>query len=360
MAKRRKIKIKNQKRTRSIKPKINKANIVLILITVAMLIIGYILINQGINYEKNLPSIYNYTAQKSENYEVLLKPNDFYTSKTLPSGRYYASKSIEAFIINFQYDLNSSQKTNIKYTYNITAELIGTINTNENQDEEIWNRTFTLLENNNNETNAQQISIKQGINLDYQYYNDLARAYEKTYGIAIDSLLKIHFNITYNIDLSNLNEQTETKEDNIELEIPLTDTTTELRENYEKITSNNIKSKSKTTKIIYYTTGTIFITGAIILIIKKIKQIKNQKTPETEYKQTLKYILKYYNDLIVTIENEPDLTNLKQMKLTNLYDLIDVADLNQTNIIHYEKLPNQQDNFYTIIKDYVYIYETRI
>ena len=74
------------------------------------------------------------------------------------------------------------------------------------------------------------------------------------------------------------------------------------------------------------------------------------------YNYNINHILKYYRDLIVTVINKPDFTDLKVMKLLVLEDLIDVAEQNQTNIIHYKEPKKEESNLYVIIDNYVYIY----
>ena len=65
--------------------------------------------------------------------------------------------------------------------------------------------------------------------------------------------------------------------------------------------------------------------------------------------------MKNYDDLIVNVDNEPDLTNLKIMNLKNIEDLIDIACQNQTSIIIYEVIKDKQYNLYVILNNYVYI-----
>ena len=74
------------------------------------------------------------------------------------------------------------------------------------------------------------------------------------------------------------------------------------------------------------------------------------------YNYNITHILKYYRDLIVTVSNKPDLTNLKIMKLVILEDLIDVAEQNKVNIIHYEVPNKEESNLYVIVRNYVYVY----
>ena len=91
--------------------------------------------------------MYNYTIEKSDNYEVLLKSNDFYISDKLQSGMYYPGRGVDDYIINFIYDFKANEKRNLEYNYNITAELVGTVESNDGRDIEVWNRKFDILEN---------------------------------------------------------------------------------------------------------------------------------------------------------------------------------------------------------------------
>ena len=303
--------------------------------------------------------IYSFSSQKNNDYEVLLKPNDFYTNNILPSGGYYASKSVNEFIINFKYDFKGNKKTNLQYNYNITANLVGSVDTNDNQNKEVWNRMYTLLENKENrKEKTDEFSINEQINIDYEYYNELSRLYEKTYGITIDAILKVRLNISCNINLSDFNLENEKIDDYIELDIPITNTVTEIKENYENITNKDIMPKTqevKNNKMIYYIIGVILIIVSISVIVIKIKK-NSIITPEDMYRKNINHILKYYRDLIVTVVNEPDLSNLKIMKIITLDDLIDVAEQTKNNIIHYEISKNKESKLYVIVNDYVYIY----
>ena len=44
------------------------------------------------------------------------------------------------------------------------------------------------------------------------------------------------------------------------------------------------------------------------------------------------------------------------MEINSLDDLIDVAEQNNSSIIHYEEIKNQRSNLYVIVNNYVYVY----
>ncbi len=346
-------------RNRNLNKKRNKMNYLIIFSIIIMFLLGLIFIKIGLIFNNNKVLAYNYTAEKSDDYEVLLKPNDFYTTDTLQADRYYASLSVNSYLINFKYDFKGSGDYNIKYDYNITAELVGTVNTNDDKGKEVWNRTFNLFENNEDkEISVDNFSIEQGINIDYEYYNNLVRSFEEEYKITIDGVLKLRLNVFYNIDISELNLENKEVQDYIELDIPITNTVTNVEENYEKTTSDNIylDLNSNIKEVIFYILGGIFILIAIGLIIIRIKVVNNRKTPKEIYEYNINHILRYYGNLIVTVINEPDLSNLKIMQLSSIVDLIDVAEQTQSNIIHYDASEENKSYLYVINNGYAYIY----
>ncbi len=325
------------------KDKINKQNIkkmIIYFLIISTIVVGGILIKLGCYLENSKESIYQYIVEKQDNYEVLLKPNTFYDSQTLPSGLCYASNAIEAFTIDFQYHMEAEQKADVQYHYSVVGNLIGKV-IEVDEEKEVWNKSFLFLENNAQEKESiEEFSVQCPINIKYEDYLNLVNAYEKEYKIKIEPVLKIRFVISYDISFNTI-------EDEIELEIPITDTITEVKTNNEKIASKEITNETENTKIesiVCYILGSVLIIGASIAFITRI--YKNAKIDD----QPINRILKNYGDLIVTVTNKPDISNLKIMKLNTLEDLIDVAEQNQTHIIHYE------NNFYVMIHEYAYWY----
>ena len=348
--------ISRKRRYRKYREKNN--NYLIIFGIVVCIILGITFFNIGLKYEGKSEYIYSYEAKKSDNYEALLKPNQFYTSNTLPKDLYYASKSIDKFGLEFKYDFNGSKEADISYNYNIIANMVATVANNDDKGKEVWNREFKILDNTSSNISGEEFSINEKVDIDYEYYNNLARSYEEVYGISINAILKVYFNISYNINLQGLDENSKTINDYIELDIPITSTITNIEEKYQNTTSEKIMPQitkgTSTTKVVYYIFSAIFIISAIALFIIMKKVIK--KTPKEIYKSNMKHVLKYYKDLIVTISNKPDFSHLKLMELNCIDDLIDVAEQNNCNIIHYEVMKNEESELYVIINEYLYMY----
>ena len=178
--------ISRKRRYRKYREKNN--NYLIIFGIVICIILGITFFYIGLKYEEKSEYIYSYEAKKSDNYQALLNPNEFYTSNTLPKGLYYASKSIDKFALEFNYNFNGSKEADISYNYNIIANMVATVTSNNDKGKEVWNREFTILDNTSSNTNKNEFSINEKADIDYEYYNNLARSYEKEYGISIDAV----------------------------------------------------------------------------------------------------------------------------------------------------------------------------
>lgn len=321
-----------------------------------MMVVGSISIKLGIDKSISNTHIYSYNVQRNDNYEVALKPNKFYETENLPADYCYASQSINNIKINFNYEFNANHKADINYNYSIIGELIGKV---ENNEKEVWNRHYKLSNDNcGNQKSTDNVCINQEINIDYNEYNELANEYEKEYGIKIDTVLKIRLNIYFNINSFECNLENKNIEDCIEIEIPITNTVTEVMRNYESTGSNKVNNPTIDVKeIVYYVVGVGLLLGVAILFIRIIEKNKKGKTCNEKYKRKIKRILKYYKALIVTVKDEPDLSNLNIMNIDKVEDLIDLAEQNEKNIIYYRSKKEGKSKFYVIVDLYVYAYE---
>ncbi len=309
-----------------------------------LIVMGLFLIVIGLEIKNNAYPKYSYTVNKDNSYEVLLNENKFYTSDTLPSGKYYVSKSINKFIMNFKYEFINDKNVDLDYKYNITADLVGVVNSNDLQ-KEVWNRKFNLTEDVMvTEIDTNNFSINQPINIDYQYFSDLVDSYEQSYNITINTTLKLYLNVAYNI-----NSQNEIK-DFVEVDIPVTNTVTNVEKKYQDRTNEKIYNEDfgfGISKIMCIVIGGILVASSIVIIV--FLEVKNSRKPEA----VVRKFLKNYDYLIVTVNNKPNIQNLQVLYIDDYKDLIDVAEQNKCNIIHFKE--ENKSTFYVIVDKCVYI-----
>lgn len=333
-------------------------------IEICLIIFTVLFLSLGVMKNNEETPLYSYVANKKGDYQVLLKENNIYEEKVLESGKYYASKSIDKYLLNFEYNFKvegregAKEETkvaeqtekikNIDYKYNITAQIEGTVPNSSEEKKEIWTRNYTLIDDINNKTTQDNFIIEENVDIKYDDFNNLVREYENKYGISIEAKLKVKLNIYYEIKFEN--KDVENIEDYIELDIVLTDSVSNVEKNYEEVTQKDIFSTNKNN--IYYIISTI--TGVIAILLMVIN--KNKQTPEREYNRKINNILKNYGELIVTVSNKPNTDDYIVMNIKKLEDLIDLAEQNKTNIIHYEAEKEKNNAFFVYVDRLVYLY----
>ena len=122
---------------------------------------------------------------------------------------------------------------------------------------------------------------------------------------------------------------------NVILTIPISENIIEITMKEENALLEN-NNQNMNLKIVVF----IFLTIATVYLLIKILFNKNND----------KAILKAYQDLIITIQNEPNILTNNKIYLTNLKDLIGIAINNNSNIFNY------QNTYYTFIDNIFYIY----
>ena len=288
--------------------------IIIILSTILLIIILLALyINKNISQNK-----LNKTNNKTY-YEVTLKPSIYFPNDKIKAHNYYIASSIKSIDIYFNYYLKNKEITN--YSYDITATLKSYA---DNGTKLVWTKDFNLKNINN--INAKEINIKENYNLDYEYYVNYIKSFQEYYNIKTETYLYVKLNI-------NINDKIKPY---ISLTIPLSENVIEITMKEDNSFLENNTPNIDLNKIISF----IFIGIIIILLISKI----------LFHKENEDAILKEYQDIIITIQNNPNINDNNIIYLTNLKDLINIALNNNTNIFNY------QNNYYIIIDNTYYTY----
>ncbi len=291
---------------------------ILIILSI-ILLIGTLLLKE-LSINKKIQKNNLYQLKNKSYYEVTLKPNIYFFKNKIKANNYYIASSIKSVDIYFNYYLKNKTKEPINYSYDITATLKSYA---DNGTKLIWTKDFNLKNINN--INQKEINIEENYNLDYQYYANYVQSFQEYYSIKTETYLYVKLNIKIN-NKTNLY---------VLLTIPIND-------NIIKITmkEDNAFLKSNTQKIDY---NIIIIVLSIILFITFVSKILFKEDSE-------EVILKKYQDIIITIQNQPDIHSDNVIYLTNLKDLINISINNNINILNY------QNNYYIIIDNTYYIY----
>ncbi len=293
------------------------------LIILSIILLTGILFLELIN--KNIQNNSTYQLNNKTYYKVNLKPNNYFSSDTIDANKYYIAASIKSIDIYFDYYLKNKTKDNINYAYDITATLKSYA---DNGTKLIWTKDFHLKNKNN--INKKEIHIKENYNLDYDYYVNYVKSFQIYYNINTENYLDVKLNIKINGEYNSY----------VLLTIPINENIVEITMKEDNTSLNNNIKNNNLNKIISF----IFIVIAIVLLISKILF---QKDNEED-------ILKAYQDIIISLQDKPNINSNNIIYLTNLKDLISIAINNNINIFNY------YNNYYTIIYNTYYIYIKQI
>ncbi len=291
-----------------------------ILIILSIIIIGILLL-EIIYFSKNIQNNNIYESKNKTYYEVTLKPNNYFFNNKIEANNYYIANSIKTIDIYFNYYLKNKTKENINYSYDITATLKSYA---DNGTKLIWTKNFNLKKINN--IKQKEISIKENYNLDYQYYVNYVKTFQEYYNIKTETYLYVKLNI-------KINDQTNPY---VLLTIPINENVIEITMKEDNtFLENNTQDIGLNEMLVFD-----FIVIVIILIVSKTLFSKNNE----------EVILKEYQDIIIAIQNKPNINSKNIIYLNNLKDLVNIAINNNINIFNY------QNNYYTIINNTYYVY----
>ncbi len=288
--------------------------------SIIILLIG-ILFLEVIYVSKKIQNNNIYESKNKTYYEVTLKPNTYFFNNKIEANNYYIANSIKTIDIYFDYYLKNKTKEKINYSYDITATLKSYA---DNGTKLIWTKDFNLK--NINKINQKEINIREKYNLDYQYYVNYVKTFQEYYNIKVETYLYVKLNVKINDQVNPHVILTIPINENV-IEIAMKEDNTFLENNTQRIGLNEI--------IIFD-----FIAVVVILVVSKILFSKNN----------VETVLKEYHDIIITIQNKPDINSNNIIFLTSLKDLITIAVNNNINIFNY------QNNYYTIINNIYYVY----
>lgn len=325
---------------------LRKKDYIAFLIAILLFIGGIVFLGLGImnTYSKNTNN--DYEINRDSDYHVILKDNPFYEEKTLEKEKYYVSSLIDYYKIDFKYNFIFNKKYKIKYKYNIEAIIYS--NYDEGMENEIWSRKYILKEYTTKTLEDEDITISENIDIKYDYYNNLVKAFNEAYNINLNSILKVRFNITYNLGKKDIH-------DYIELDITLGDNISFANENYQKNTTKELDFWNLDISYLSFLLGIILIILALITIY-----LDRREVSINPYLKKKRNILREYQDLIIEVLNEPVISGKKILKVLSFDSLVSIAYGHDTHIIFYETILNKESNFYVVVDSYVYIFTLKV
>ena len=243
----------------------------------------------------------------------------------------------------------------MEFNYNVIGKLVIL---NADATKVFYDDEIELVTNNriilNNE---KRVNIHETIDIDYEYYNNIANTFRQNYGLNITSYLEVIINVkSHNLDDKyDLNDNYSRS-----IKIPLAQQEVDIQVDDDKTSSVHkviVKNKLLVSNRLFVTIGVVALIIAIICLIKIINMILKVYTPKiSKYDRYIKKILKEYDRLIVNTTTAPNITDFRIVRINSFAELLDVHDNLNLPIRYYVITEHQKSIFYVAHHGEVYVY----
>jgi len=339
--------------------RIKRSIIYITIVTLCLIIsLAFLLINQIINNEEKI-----LWGKSTSNFDVTYKvynnDNKFYEDEYLDEYGSYVSSITERIDFSVKYYFETTKNLNIDYTYDLSGEVLAEVY-ESGSTSPIWSKELDInIENTEQLGNSNYLQLDKNISIPFKEYNDMMIEYKNNYRLNISSYIK--FTITVNINsLKSINSNISNK-DTLTIIIPLLQPTFKIDIN--KSVSNNRDIYLLTTNESNNLFLNLGIIGLVITIITSLILFLVYKKTRTKlelFKEQKNNLLKKYEQIIITIEELPNVEGLETIEITDFNDLIDLEETLKIPIMHINILPNKESWFILIHNNFFYRFILKI
>ena len=318
-------------------------------------IIGFkfIINSLSINSDEKL----HFQEKGNVKYSVCLKDNDFFEDECLDSNMSYVASLIKNISFDFNYQFNGNFDNLVSSVdYEVVAKLI--IENNDTKTK-YYEKEYVLAPKTSDsiKNNGTLYNLDKKINIDYEYYNNIATNFKSQYGVDSQSYLEVYLN-TYNNVNSKYKDIPSSAQ--ISVRIPLSQKAIEINFNTQEI--NKSIDKYITSKNIVINGYLIFIVGITFLFTSLIflcfifMIIKKYTKTISKYDKFINKILKEYDRLIVETATFPDEKEYNVLIINSFNELVDVRDNLRSPIMFYNVKDHKMSKFYILNNNNLYLY----
>lgn len=330
------------------------------LMFIAIFIIGMISYANYLNsFSKSNDVEMAYEQKASIDYKVTLLPGNPFETGNLSAVNSYIADYIDDISTDFIYDYEVDKESDIEYTYFVNAIM----ELKSDKDGLVHSRRVdTLVPKISEELkDTKELNIKQNVNLDYNYFNNLAKNFANSvnneHGIDITGYLylEMHLNVVtkndeFSVPIPN--------EEVIKVEIPLLSTQVKAamvdsineKDYYREHEASVLISKSS-----LFVAISLWIVDIIFLLL--VCSFIMKSTPKkSNYMRIRNSLLKEHDNVIVNSKNDPDFKGYNVINCATFQELLDAQKVLSKPIIYNEYIKNQKCMFIIINDNDVYRY----
>lgn len=297
-----------------------------------------------------------YFVEKGDvNYLVCLKDNNFFEDQCLNSNMSYVASLINNISLNFNYQFNGNIDdliNNVDYQVNakLIIENIDTKAKYYEKEFELVSKTDDIVDN-----NGTLYDLNKNINIDYEYFNNIANSFKSQYGVNSQSYLEVYLNIN-----KYSNYQDIPKSSLISVKIPLSQKAIEIKFNTQNINNSIDKSISSKSLIINgyfkFIIGVFLLLFSFVFLVVIVMIINNYGKKVSKYNKFINKILREYDRLIVETSTIPNYEDYNVLIINSFNELVDVRDNLRSPIMYCDVLSEKESLFYIINGNNLYLY----
>lgn len=336
-----------------------RRNVVLSLAIITILIVMLSATLFFVYKQRNENQYVKFNESSNVSYMVHLNQNDFFEDEYLTENKQYIASLIKNISAHFTYNLKLEKATEYKYKYRIDATVDVKDSDTQNS---LYTNTQNLVKEKSKKSKYQNLEINEGVNIDYNYYNDLIKKFVSAYDVesAISTLtINMHINVA-----GSCEEDAETKDSVVSLVIPLTTKTVaiDLSNNLVNTTNNVLECETgyKNNQVILIL-AVILIIAAILIVAFIIRYTLLTRTAESIYEKELKKILNNYGTYIQMLGNDFYFRNYHMLKVDSFTDMLEIRDTIRQPILMKEN-PEKNGAYFIIPSNtqLLYIYRLKV
>jgi len=327
--------------------------VILFLISISSLITNYLLKNQ----EKILWG--KSTSDFKVEYKVYNNDNKFYNSEYLDDYGSYISSITDKIDFSIKYIFKTTENLDIDYTYDLYGQVLAEVY-ESGSTSPVWSKELDInMENTEKLGSGNYLQLNKEISIPFKEYNDMMIEYKKNYNINVSSYIK--FTIQVKIDSLKTINSNISNVDTLTIKIPLLQPTYKI--DIDKSVSNNrdiyLLTKNESNNI-FLKIGIIGIIITILTALILFIIYKNTRTKIELFKEKNNNLLRKYEEIIITIEELPNIEGLETIEITDFNDLIDLEETLKLPIMYLNIIPNKESWFILIHNNFFYRYILKI
>ncbi|MGE4274017.1 MAG: DUF5305 family protein [Desulfitobacterium sp.] len=311
--------------------------------------------NPGVE-EKKVP-LYSYESKGNINYQVFLKPNSLYDTKSLGEEQVYLANLVDYVDTVYNYEFNGEREAEIKGSYEIITVVEGYTGEGDKLTT-LWKKQFPLIAKTNFEAKDKKYSITKNIPLKLSDYNAFAERIKEESKVITQAKITTFMNVelTAKTDKGVIEKKASSS-----LEAPL-------NAGYFKIIKVQSEGKPEAIEeiqsvplplnknlLIGYGIGI-----GVLLIALFVLSFGTQKAEIDPFSKELKKIFKKHGTRLVALESEIAATIEQQSRVRSIEDLVRISDeLGKPIIYKYSDNSKESLRFWVIDDQRYYLFDVK-